>query len=85
MRGQFSRAVQYGGDCVVRQLPRQYANKIDDIGCDSPSGMAGFVLLDLHLSMVAALPMNDEHQAIIDDSDDNFLDEQPDDLFAGFD
>jgi hypothetical protein len=85
MRRQLSGAVQNGGDCVVRQLPRQYANKIDDIGCDRPSSMASLVLLDLHLSMITPLPMNDEHQAIIDDIDDNFFDKQPDDLFAGFD
>jgi len=46
--------------------------------------LADFVLLDLHLCVIAALPMDDKHQGLIDDIDDNFFDEQPDDLLAGF-
>jgi hypothetical protein len=55
-----SRAVQDRGDCVVRQLPREYANQIDDIGVGRPSSLADFVLLDRHLCVITALPMNDK-------------------------
>jgi hypothetical protein len=77
-----SGAVQDRGDCVVRQLPREYANQIEDTGVSRPSGLADFVLLDLHLGVVAALPMDDKRQGITDDIDDNFFDQQPDDLLA---
>ena len=35
MRRRFSGAVQDGSDCIVRQLPREYANQIDDAGLGS--------------------------------------------------
>jgi hypothetical protein len=60
-------AVQDGGDYVVRQLPREYANQVDDAGVGRPSSLADFVLLDLHLCVIAALPMDDKRQGIIDD------------------
>lgn len=85
MRRRLSRTIQDGGDCVIWQLPRPYANQIDNTGVDRPSGMADFVLLDFHISVIAALPMDDKRQGITDDIDDNFLDEQPDDLLARFD
>jgi len=70
MRRRFSGAVQDGSDCIVRQLPREYANQIDDAGLGRPSGLADFVLLDLHLCVIAALPMDDKRQGLIDDIDD---------------
>jgi hypothetical protein len=77
--------VQDCGDCVVRQLPREYTNQIDDIGLGRPSSLADFVLLDRHLCVIAALPMDDKRQGITDDIDDNFFDEQPYDLLACLD
>jgi hypothetical protein len=71
-------AVQDGGDYVVRQLPREYANQVDDAGVGRPSSLADFVLLDLHLCVIAALPMDDKGQGLTDDIDDDFFDEQPD-------
>ena len=82
MRRRLSGAVQNGGDCVVRQLPREDTNQIDDTGVGRPSGLADFVLLDPHLCVVAALPMDDKRQGLTDDIDDNLFDEQPDDLLA---
>ena len=79
-----SGAVQDGRDYIVRQLPREYMNQIDDTGVGRPSSLADFVLLDLHLCVIAALPMDDKRQGIIDDIDDNFFDEQPNDLLACF-
>jgi hypothetical protein len=55
-------------------LPREYANQIDDTGGRRPSSLANSVLLDRHLCVIAALPMNDERQGISDDIDDNFFD-----------
>ena len=77
-----SGAVQDRRDCVVRQLPREYANQIDDTGVGRPSSLADFVLLDRHLRVIAALPMDDKRQGITDDIDDNFFDEQPYDLLC---
>ena len=85
MRRRLSGAVQDGGDYVVRQLPREYANQVDDAGVGRPSSLADFVLLDLHLCVIAALPMDDKRQGLTDDIDDDFFDEQPDDLLACFD
>src|SRR5215469_2474490 len=85
MRRRLSRAVQDGRDYVVRQLSRQYMNQIDDTGVGRPSSLADFVLLDLHLCVIAALPMDDKRQGLTDDIDNDFFDEQPDDLLACFD
>ena len=75
-------AIQDGGDCHVRQLSRQYPHEIDNIGLDRPTGLSDLVLLDRHLGVVATLPMNDKCQAVVDNIDDDFFDEQPDDLLA---
>jgi len=79
-----SGAIQNGGYSVIRQLSRKHTNQIDDSRFDRPSRMADFVLLDLQLSVVVALPMNDQRQSVIDDIDYNLFDEQPDDLLACF-
>jgi hypothetical protein len=84
MRRRLSRAVQDGGDRTVWQLPRQHTDQIDDTGFDRPAGMANFVLPDLHLSVIAALPMDDKRQGIISDIDNDLFDEQPDNLLARF-
>ena len=85
MRRRLSRAVQDGRDYVVRQLSRQYMNQIDDTDVGRPSSLADFVLLDLHLCVIAALPMDDKRQGITDHIDDNFFDKKPYDLFARLD
>jgi len=79
---ELSRTIQNGGYRVIRQLSRKHSNQVDDAGFDSPSGVTDLVLLDPHLSVVAALPMDDQRQSIIDDIDDNLFDQQPNDLLA---
>ena len=76
MRRRFSGAVQDDGDCVVRQLPREYANQIDDAGVGRPSSLADFVLLELHLCLTAALPLDRQRQEVIDNIDDDLFDER---------
>jgi hypothetical protein len=85
MRRCFARAVQDGSDCVVPQLPREHADQINDTGIGRPSSLADSVLLDLHLCVIAVLPMDDKRQGLTDDIDDDFFDEQSDDLLACFD
>ena len=70
-----SGAIQNGGYSVIRQLPRKHTNQIGDSSFDRPSRMADFVLLDLQLSVVVALPMNGQRQSVIDDIDYNLFDE----------
>jgi hypothetical protein len=82
MRRELPRTIQNGGYRVIRQLSCKHSNQVDDTGFDGPSGVTDLVLLDPHLRVVAALPMDDQRQSIIDDIDDNLFDEQPDDLLA---
>ncbi len=42
--GQFAGTIQNGGDRVVRQLPRQHANEINDIG--GRTRIIGGILVD---------------------------------------
>jgi hypothetical protein len=74
MRGHLAGSIEDRGDRRVRQLPRQYANEIEDIGFDRPAGLPDLVLFDRQLGMVATLPMNDERQRISRDIDDNLFD-----------
>jgi hypothetical protein len=75
MRCKLSRTVQNGGYRVIRQLPCKHSNQVDDTGFDRPSGVTGLVFLDHHLSVVTALPVDDQRQSIIDYIDNNLFDE----------
>jgi hypothetical protein len=66
-------------------MPRQYRHKIDDIGVDRPTGLSDLVFLDRHFSVVAALPMNNKCELVVDDINDDFFDQKPDDLLPGLD
>jgi hypothetical protein len=72
---QFAGAIQDPGDRHVRELPRQHAHEIDDVGLDRPTGLPGLVLPDRHLGVVATLPMNDERQSVVEDIDNDFFDQ----------
>jgi hypothetical protein len=61
-------------------LPRQHTHELNNIGLNRPTGLTDFVLLDRHLRVVTALPMNDKCQTVVDNIDYDFFDEQPDDL-----
>jgi len=83
--GQLARTIEDGGNGQIRELPRQHTHEVEDVGLNRPTGLPDLVLPDRHFGVIAALPMDDQRQAIADDIDDDLLDEQPDDLLARLD
>ncbi len=53
-------------------------HELNDLGVGRPAVLAGLVLLDAQACVIAALPMNDQFNLVVDDLDDNLFDKQPD-------
>src|SRR5260221_12100356 len=79
VRSRLAEAVQHRRDTFVCYFKQKTAYEIDDIGIRDPSIVTSLVLLDCQLSVIAALPVDDEFERIAYIHDD-LCDEQPDDL-----
>lgn len=83
MAGGLAGSVQYGGDGLVRHLPREGTDKIDHIRIRGPSRLAWPVPLRGQAAVVATLPVDNELKVIVDDVHDDLRDNRADDLLTG--
>ena len=61
-------------------------HELNDLGVRSSSGFGrACSLLDAQACVIAALPMKDQFNLVVDDLDDNLFDKQPDYLFTCLD
>src|SRR5437870_5415593 len=78
----FTGSDEHRSNRLVWHLARQSAHQINDVIIGRPARLAGAILLHRDTCVIPALPMDDEHQSIADDVDNDLRDNRSNNLLT---